>query len=75
MAEPAKMTGIACQYRGKDREHPTTICLTPDGRRFLDEDARRLGKSRADHVEHLIRKEHARLGRQDEKSEVAAGAR
>lgn len=56
-------TGRACQYRGKDRAHPTTVTLTPEGRAILERDATRLGKSRSDHVEHLLRREHARLER------------
>lgn len=55
--------GPATHYPGKDRNHSTTVCLTPEGRKILEEDAARLDRSKADHIEHLLRREHDRLQR------------
>lgn len=61
---PTRHSGPSCQYPGKDRNNTTTVCLTPEARRMLEADAERLGRSKADHIEHLIRREHARIDRQ-----------
>lgn len=50
----SKPPGPRSYYRPKD-PHPVTLNLTTEGRKVLDETARRVGASRSDVVEQLLR--------------------
>lgn len=74
-SEPQRrMSGVACRYRGKDRNNPLTVNLTPDARRMLDAALAATGQSRADYVEHLIRKDFASMSRRSKATPVEAVA-
>lgn len=51
---PALM-GRPTRYRGKDRSNPVFMALTSEARAHLTEQATRLGLSKPDYVEGLIR--------------------
>lgn len=54
----ASISGPVSVYRGKLRERPVVITLTPEGHAALAEGMRRTGMSKPDYIESLIRKDN-----------------
>lgn len=51
----AKMSGPKARFRGKLRDRPFAITLTPEGHAALAAGTTRTGLSRADYIETLLR--------------------
>ncbi len=55
---PRALSGRASQFRGKIRNRPVVITLTPEGHAGLAAGVTRTGLSRPDYIESLIRKDN-----------------
>lgn len=58
-----RLTGRRARYRGKLRERPIVITLTPEGHAALVAGTSRTGLSRADYLELLVRRAEAQARR------------